>query len=335
MDKYTSSTFGPLEHWTGNYLETLLSLEHLETSGTRAEKWERCMGYLLYREEKSNNKVNEKRDHESESSDTTKINSDSIIIKDENEIIEKDESPNMNWVQCDKCSKWRSVPLSIDIASLPEEWYCELNTWNSSHNSCDAAEEEQNDDASSNEEEEPTQPTYECDEQLKKELLQKFKNSLDALERKKRKREEDRIELEKRKEANRILREEKELQAFVEKLSAEDIEELKRAANKRNWKNQLPIHKYCIDFDDTKATRLLRRDIFLGVDVNAIDNDERTPLHFAYMHDKPNYAKALYAAGAEDSCDIASRIPSEYNYFLFSKKQTKLSSLQKCIDKSI
>jgi len=39
------------------------------------------------------------------------------------------EEVKVNWVQCNKCNKWRKVPLSVDVDALPEEWYCSLNTW--------------------------------------------------------------------------------------------------------------------------------------------------------------------------------------------------------------
>ncbi|KAF0686797.1 Aste57867_21419 [Aphanomyces stellatus] len=37
----------------------------------------------------------------------------------------------IEWVQCESvaCGKWRVVPPTIDIASLPIKWYCSLNTW--------------------------------------------------------------------------------------------------------------------------------------------------------------------------------------------------------------
>ena len=35
-----------------------------------------------------------------------------------------------NWVLCNKCDKWRKVPKTIAVDSLPETWYCSLNSWN-------------------------------------------------------------------------------------------------------------------------------------------------------------------------------------------------------------
>ncbi|RHY39527.1 hypothetical protein DYB30_008982 [Aphanomyces astaci] len=46
----------------------------------------------------------------------------------------------IEWVQCESktCGKWRVVPPSIDIASLPIKWYCSLNTWAPSLATCAA-----------------------------------------------------------------------------------------------------------------------------------------------------------------------------------------------------
>mmetsp|Transcript_29352 Transcript_29352/g.44430 ORF Transcript_29352/g.44430 Transcript_29352/m.44430 type:complete len:1363 (-) Transcript_29352:2133-6221(-) len=45
------------------------------------------------------------------------------------------------WVQCDKCSKWRVLPSSVDVEKLPNQWYCEMNKYDPTHNSCDAPEQ--------------------------------------------------------------------------------------------------------------------------------------------------------------------------------------------------
>ena len=31
------------------------------------------------------------------------------------------------WVACDLCGKWRSLPGEVDLSSLPEQWYCSMN----------------------------------------------------------------------------------------------------------------------------------------------------------------------------------------------------------------
>jgi len=48
---------------------------------------------------------------------------------------------NVEWVQCEKCDKWRKLPPHISADELPDVWYCSLNTWNVSSASCDAPED--------------------------------------------------------------------------------------------------------------------------------------------------------------------------------------------------
>jgi hypothetical protein len=50
------------------------------------------------------------------------------------------EQPS-SWVQCESlgCRKWRRVPWHIDIEALPDEWFCNMNTWDESTASCDIA----------------------------------------------------------------------------------------------------------------------------------------------------------------------------------------------------
>lgn len=45
------------------------------------------------------------------------------------------------WVQCDRCHKWRHLPDTVNVNSLPEHWFCELNTYDEKHNTCDAPEQ--------------------------------------------------------------------------------------------------------------------------------------------------------------------------------------------------
>ena len=51
-----------------------------------------------------------------------------------------DEALPLQWVSCDNCSKWRSIPGEIDLSALPEQWYCSMNEWDSARNSCEAEE---------------------------------------------------------------------------------------------------------------------------------------------------------------------------------------------------
>ena len=50
----------------------------------------------------------------------------------------KEEDP---WVQCDRCHKWRHLSATVNLDSLPEHWFCELNTNDPKRNNCDAPEQ--------------------------------------------------------------------------------------------------------------------------------------------------------------------------------------------------
>ena len=43
------------------------------------------------------------------------------------------------WVQCAKCSKWRTCPGEI-ADDLPDDWECKSNAWELTMASCDAPE---------------------------------------------------------------------------------------------------------------------------------------------------------------------------------------------------
>ena len=45
------------------------------------------------------------------------------------------------WVQCDKCEKWRRLPPRISPEDLPDVWYCAMNTWDVNLATCTAVEE--------------------------------------------------------------------------------------------------------------------------------------------------------------------------------------------------
>ncbi|KAI9182280.1 hypothetical protein LWI28_023832 [Acer negundo] len=47
-----------------------------------------------------------------------------------------------NWVCCDKCQKWRLLPLVTNPDSLPEKWLCSMITWLPGMNRCSVGEEE-------------------------------------------------------------------------------------------------------------------------------------------------------------------------------------------------
>ena len=43
------------------------------------------------------------------------------------------------WIACDKCNKWRTVPGFVDLA-LFSSWTCEMNEWDAERSNCDAPE---------------------------------------------------------------------------------------------------------------------------------------------------------------------------------------------------
>ncbi|ETV98203.1 hypothetical protein H310_08927 [Aphanomyces invadans] len=80
--------------------------------------------------------------------DTSQNDSDSS--KRDELAAEAQHSPNLppalpvkeeNWVQCDKCQKWRKLPDSVDVSALPTTWYCRMNKWSRKYNKCSAIEE--------------------------------------------------------------------------------------------------------------------------------------------------------------------------------------------------
>jgi CW-type Zinc Finger len=51
------------------------------------------------------------------------------------------ESENLEWVQCEKCLKWRKLPPHIAADDLPDVWTCDMNDWNPHAASCDSPED--------------------------------------------------------------------------------------------------------------------------------------------------------------------------------------------------
>lgn len=48
-----------------------------------------------------------------------------------------------NWVQCDKCEKWRMLPPTLsqaEVDALPDVWYCKMNVYDPTRASCRAKE---------------------------------------------------------------------------------------------------------------------------------------------------------------------------------------------------
>lgn len=64
--------------------------------------------------------------------------------EDVSEIAPSSAAPvveNVNWVQCNKCGKWRKVPNEIFLQGMPNVWYCAMNTWALAYARCAAKEE--------------------------------------------------------------------------------------------------------------------------------------------------------------------------------------------------
>lgn len=47
-----------------------------------------------------------------------------------------------NWVQCDKCHKWRLLPIGTKLENLPEKWLCSMLYWLPGMNRCSISEDE-------------------------------------------------------------------------------------------------------------------------------------------------------------------------------------------------
>ncbi|XP_022899128.1 uncharacterized protein LOC111412429 isoform X2 [Olea europaea var. sylvestris] len=48
---------------------------------------------------------------------------------------------NEDWVSCDKCKKWRLLPLGTNPKSLPDKWLCRMLTWLPGMNHCSIPED--------------------------------------------------------------------------------------------------------------------------------------------------------------------------------------------------
>ena len=51
------------------------------------------------------------------------------------------DGENVEWVQCEKCDKWRKLPPHISADELPDVWICTMNTWNPNSASCETDED--------------------------------------------------------------------------------------------------------------------------------------------------------------------------------------------------
>ena len=51
------------------------------------------------------------------------------------------EKEQDEWVQCNKCDKWRRLPRHIPAESMPDKWFCSMNTWDPRSASCAVMED--------------------------------------------------------------------------------------------------------------------------------------------------------------------------------------------------
>ncbi|XP_023004426.1 uncharacterized protein LOC111497742 isoform X1 [Cucurbita maxima] len=63
-------------------------------------------------------------------------------IKDAAPAAVDNVAPQDNWVCCDRCQKWRLLPLGTNPFSLPEKWICSMLDWLPGMNQCMFSEEE-------------------------------------------------------------------------------------------------------------------------------------------------------------------------------------------------
>ncbi|KAL8578786.1 hypothetical protein ACOMHN_045774 [Nucella lapillus] len=54
---------------------------------------------------------------------------------------EEDERDQWDWVQCERCNKWRRLPAFADVSQLSKAWCCYMNP-DQSRNRCEFDEEE-------------------------------------------------------------------------------------------------------------------------------------------------------------------------------------------------
>jgi hypothetical protein len=68
--------------------------------------------------------------------------SSSYSYHDALQAVKKEaEEDDRAWVQCNTCDKWRALPKTVDLETLPDVWYCALNVWDPKRMNCDAPEE--------------------------------------------------------------------------------------------------------------------------------------------------------------------------------------------------
>ncbi|KDO24307.1 hypothetical protein SPRG_10382 [Saprolegnia parasitica CBS 223.65] len=79
-----------------------------------------------------------KDDEETKTADESEVDAAPETVQ---QLAMGHSSKEENWVQCDKCQKWRKLPDTVDVSGLPAIWYCRMNKWSRRFNKCSAAEE--------------------------------------------------------------------------------------------------------------------------------------------------------------------------------------------------
>ena len=321
--------FGDSWSYSTESLKTYLSWFKLTTDGRKEVLYERFFGAKLYHEEYMRQLRGEHEDQDT----SREVVSDS---EEESNPNKDDGSAEQEWVQCDQCSKWRSLPKDISPESLPDEWNCTLNTWNEQYNSCEKDEEPQPDDNEESEEcdEDAEEYVQWKDPEYKRRILADFKEYYSELQAKRKQREEDIEEQKQERALKKQRRVEDGIREYMESLSEDDQKVALKAAVKKNGKGQIPMHWYPQKYADTRATTLLRQDLALlrASDtyrpqiadlVNMGDKYGRTPMHYAVLNeDHDSYREELEKAGGSMyCCDMYEKCPEEYMP-LFKDKKT-------------
>lgn len=73
------------------------------------------------------------------------IEEDDLIDDDDHDSDDEGEGgedEDAEWVQCEKCNRWRKLPTHISSEDVPGKWDCIMNTWDLKYATCAAEEEE-------------------------------------------------------------------------------------------------------------------------------------------------------------------------------------------------
>lgn len=88
-------------------------------------------------------RINSRVQKSADNSGVSNSADEKLVSENTKQIKEKSKNSGAQWVACDSCGKWRSLPSSIDTEALPSVWYCSMNEWDPLHNTCDAPDQSQ------------------------------------------------------------------------------------------------------------------------------------------------------------------------------------------------